>query len=129
MNIPQELRYSREHEWIKVEGNRATVGITDFAQRQLGDVVFVEVPTLGGSIEAGKAFSVVESVKAVSDIYSPVSGTIVAVNDTLADTPEVINSDAYGQGWIAVIELSNLAELDDLIDGKAYEAFAAEGGL
>jgi glycine cleavage system H protein len=128
MNIPKELKYSREHEWVKVEGKRATVGITDFAQSQLGDVVFVEVPSAGTAVSAGKTFSVVESVKAVSDIYAPVSGVIVAVNDELTDVPEIINSAPYEQGWIAVIELTNPAELDDLLDSDAYEQFTAGGG-
>lgn len=128
MNFPKELKYSREHEWVRVEGNRATVGITDFAQSQLGDVVFVEIPAIGTVVSVGKTFSVVESVKAVSDIYAPVSGTVVAVNDELADVPETVNSDPYGQGWIAVIELSNPSELDALLDSEAYEQLAAEGG-
>lgn len=128
MNFPKELKYSREHEWVRVEGNRATVGITDFAQSQLGDVVFVEIPAIGTVVSVGKTFSVVESVKAVSDIYAPVSGTIVAVNDELADVPETVNGDPYDQGWIAVIELSNPSELDDLLDSDAYEQLAAEGG-
>lgn len=128
MNIPQELKYSREHEWVRVEGNRAMVGITDFAQHQLGDVVFVEVPTVGAAVTAGQGFSVVESVKAVSDIYAPVSGAVVAVNDALNDAPETINGDPYGAGWIAVIELSNPGELDELLDAAGYEKFAAEGG-
>lgn len=128
MNFPKELKYSREHEWVRVEGNRATVGITDFAQSQLGDVVFVEIPAIGTVVTVGKTFSVVESVKAVSDIYAPVSGTVVAVNDELADVPETVNSDPYGQGWIAVIELSNPSELDALLDSETYEQLAAEGG-
>ncbi|MDT8903122.1 glycine cleavage system protein GcvH [Anaeroselena agilis] len=128
MNNPQELKYSREHEWVRVEGNRATVGITDFAQHQLGDVVFVEVPTVGLAVTAGQKFSVVESVKAVSDIYTPLSGTVVAVNDALNDTPEKINEEPYGAGWIAVIEMSNPGELDALLDAAGYEKFAAEGG-
>jgi glycine cleavage system H protein len=128
MNNPQELKYSREHEWVRVEGNRATVGITDFAQHQLGDVVFVEVPTVGAAVTAGQGFSVVESVKAVSDIYAPVSGTVVSVNDALTDTPETINGDPYGDGWIAVIEMSNPGELDSLLDAAGYEKFTAEGG-
>lgn len=128
MNFPKELKYSREHEWVRVEGNRATVGITDFAQSQLGDVVFVEIPAIGTVVSVGKTFSVVESVKAVSDIYAPVSGTVVAVNDELADVPETVNSDPYGQGWIAIIELSNPSELDALLDSETYEQLAAEGG-
>ncbi len=128
MNIPQELKYSREHEWVRVEGNRATVGITDFAQHQLGDVVFVEVPTVGAAVKAGQGFSVVESVKAVSDIYAPVSGTVVAINDALNDTPETINGDPYGVGWIVVIELGDPGELAGLLDAAGYEKFTAEGG-
>ena len=128
MNFPKELRYSREHEWVRVEGNRVTVGITDYAQSQLGDVVFVEIPAVGGAVAAGKTFSVVESVKAVSDIYAPVSGSIVAVNEELADTPEVVNSDPYGKGWIAVIELANPAEINELMDSDAYAQLAAGGG-
>ncbi len=128
MKILPDLKYSQEHEWVKVEGNRATVGITDFAQSQLGDVVFVEIPAVGAAVAAGKTFSVVESVKAVSDIYAPVSGKIVAVNDALTDTPETVNSDPYGDGWIAVIELADPGELAALLDAAAYEKFTAEGG-
>jgi glycine cleavage system H protein len=128
MNIPKELRYSSEHEWVRVDGNRATVGITDFAQHQLGDVVFVEVPAAGAAVTAGKAFSVVESVKAVSDIYAPLSGTVVAVNDALTDAPEIVNSDPYGEGWIAVIEMSDPGELAALLDSAGYEKLTAEGG-
>lgn len=128
MNIPKELKYSREHEWVRVDGNRATVGITDFAQHQLGDVVFVEVPAAGAAVTAGKPFSVVESVKAVSDIYAPLSGKIVEANDALADAPETVNSDPYGAGWIAVIELSDPGELAALLDSEGYEKFTAEGG-
>jgi len=128
MNIPKELRYSKDHEWVKSEGKLATVGITDFAQSQLGDVVFVEVPVVGAAVVAGKAFSVVESVKAVSDIYAPVSGVVVKVNDALTDTPEFINQEAYGQGWIAVIEMSDPAELDKLMGSEEYAKIAAEGG-
>jgi glycine cleavage system H protein len=128
VNIPKELKYSKDHEWTKAEGKLATVGITDFAQSQLGDVVFVELPVVGATVEAGKAFSVVESVKAVSDIYAPVSGVVVKVNDALTDAPELINQDAYGQGWIAVIEMSDPAELDKLLDSEEYAKVAAEGG-
>lgn len=128
MNIPKELKYSREHEWVRVEGNKATVGVTDFAQHQLGDVVFVELPAKGAVVTAGKGFSVVESVKAVSDVFAPLSGTVTAVNDVLTDVPETINSDPYGAGWIAVIEISNPGELDALLDSAGYEKLAAEGG-
>jgi glycine cleavage system H protein len=128
MNIPKELKYSREHEWVRVEGNKATVGITDFAQHELGDVVFVELPAKGAAVTAGQGFSVVESVKAVSDIYAPVSGTVTAVNDALTDAPETINADPYGAGWIAVIEMSDPGELEGLLDSAGYEKLTAEGG-
>ncbi len=128
MNIPKELKYSREHEWVKVEGNKATIGITDFAQHELGDVVFVDLPAKGAAVTAGKAFAVVESVKAVSDIFAPVSGTVTAVNDALTDAPETVNGDPYGAGWIAVIEMSDPGELAALLDSAGYEKFAAEGG-
>lgn len=126
MNTPKELKYTKDHEWVRLEGNRAVVGITDFAQSQLGDVVFVETPEVGSEVSAGSGFSVVESVKAVSDIYAPLSGTVVEVNETLADTPEAVNQDPYGEGWIAVIEISGNGELDDLLDSEAYEKLAAE---
>ncbi|EGO62056.1 glycine cleavage system protein GcvH [Acetonema longum] len=128
MNFPKELKYSKEHEWIKVEGKRATIGITDFAQSQLGDVVFVELPNTGRTVKAGETFSVVESVKAVSDIYAPVSGTVVAVNEKLNDTPEAVNLSPYEDAWIAVIEMSDPGELEGLLDSGAYEQFTAEGG-
>ena len=128
MNIPKELKYSQDHEWIKVEGSRATVGITDFAQAQLGDVVFVEVPEVGAAVTAGKAFSVVESVKAVSDIYAPLTGTVVAVNDGLSDTPELVNQEPYGDGWIAVIEFNNGQELEELLTADEYAKLAEDGG-
>ena len=128
MNIPQNLKYSKDHEWVKIEGNRATIGISDFAQSQLGDVVFVEVPTVGAKVKAGAGFSVVESVKAVSDVYAPLSGTVVAVNEELENAPETVNSDPYDSGWIAVIELDDAAELAELLDGDAYAAFVEAGG-
>ncbi len=126
MNTPKELKYTKDHEWVRLEGNRAVVGITDFAQSQLGDVVFVEVPEVGAEVAAGNGFSVVESVKAVSDIYAPLSGTVVEVNEALADAPEVVNQDPYGEGWIAVIEITDMSELDNLLDSEAYEKLAAE---
>lgn len=128
MNIPKELKYSQDHEWIKVEGSRATVGITDFAQAQLGDVVFVEVPEVGAAVTAGKAFSVVESVKAVSDIYAPLTGTVIAVNDGLSDTPELVNQQPYDDGWIAVIEFNNGQELEELLNADEYAKLAEDGG-
>ena len=128
MQFPTNLKYSKEHEWVRLEGNKAVVGITDFAQSQLGDVVFVELPTLGAVAVAGKRFSVVESVKAVSDIFAPVNGTVVEINETLNDAPEKVNQDPYGQGWIAVLELTDAAGLTELMDSEAYAAQVAKGG-
>ncbi len=126
MNIPKELKYSRDHEWVRSEGNTVVIGITDFAQSQLGDVVFVEVPEIGVSVTVGSGFSVVESVKAVSDIYAPVTGKVIKVNDALADGPEVVNEDPYGAGWIAVIEVTDADSLSELLDSEAYEKVVAE---
>lgn len=128
MNIPAELKYSKDHEWVAIDGRKVKIGITDFAQSQLGDVVFIELPVIGRTVSVGEAFSVVESVKAVSDIYSPVSGVVVEVNEALNDAPEVVNQDAYGEGWIAIIELSEGADLSELMDSAAYEKLTAEGG-
>ena len=128
MLIPNNLKYSKEHEWVRVEGNNAIVGISDYAQSQLGDIVFVELPEPGATVVAGKRFSVVESVKAVSDIFSPVSGKIVAVNDGLNDAPERINQAPYGEGWIAVIEMSDGSQLAELMDDTAYADQVAKGG-
>lgn len=127
MSYPKDLKYSREHEWVRVSGKRAIVGITDFAQKELGDVVFVELPAVGDEVSAGGEFAVVESVKAVSEVYSPVSGAVVEVNENLADQPEVINQDAYGEGWIAVIELADPTELENLLSAEDYAAFVAGG--
>ena len=126
MKIPAGLLYSSDHEWVKVANGKATIGITDFAQDQLGDVVFVEVPEVGTELAAGGGLSTIESVKAVSDVYSPVSGKVVEANDGLTDAPQTINEDAYGAGWIAVIELSDESELKDLLDAAAYEKLLAE---
>lgn len=128
MDIPKELKYSSEHEWVRVEGGIAVIGVTDFAQLQLGDVVFVELPEEGRTVKAGEGFSVVESVKAVSDIYAPVSGKIVKVNQALADAPELINQEPYGGGWIVEIELADPHEPDGLLDSGAYEQLTEEGG-
>ncbi len=122
MSIPDALRYSSDHEWISVEGSKIRMGITDYAQDALGDVVYVQVPTVGSSVAAGDTMSEVESTKSVSDIYAPVSGTIVAVNDALADQPETINSDPYGAGWICEIELADPSQLDGLLDASGYRA-------
>ncbi len=122
MNIPDDLLYSKDHEWVSVQGDAARVGITDYAQDALGDVVYVDLPRVGDQVEAGSSFSEVESTKSVSELYAPVSGTITEVNDELADTPERVNEDPYGEGWIIVIEMSSPVELDALLDGAAYGA-------
>ncbi len=126
MAYPTSYRYTKDHEWIDVKGNMATIGITDYAQHELGDVVFVELPTVGTNLEAGKTFSSVESVKAVSEIYAPASGNVVEVNSELTNKPESINSDAHGAGWLVKIRLSNPAEVNSLMDAKAYEAYIEE---
>ena len=122
MNIPQELRYSREHEWVRVDGSIARIGITDFAQESLGDVVFVQLPDVGLEIVAGASAAEIESTKSVSDVYVPVSGAVQAVNAALVDTPELVNRDPYGDGWILEVELADPAELDALLDADAYRA-------
>lgn len=128
MNIPKELKYSKDHEWVKVEGDTAVIGITDYAQSQLGDAVFVELPAPDMEVTAKQGFAVVESVKAVSDIYAPVSGKVIKVNEKLADAPELINQEPYGEGWIAVIQWGDQKDLDQLLDSIAYEKLIAEGG-
>jgi glycine cleavage system H protein len=128
MSIPAELKYSTDHEWVRVEGNTAIIGVTDFAQSQLGDVVFVELPNEGDSAKAGQRISVIESVKAVSDIYSPLSGKVIKTNQELTDAPDLVNQSPYGDGWILVIEISNPAELADLLDAVAYNEIVEKGG-
>ncbi len=123
MNVPDELRYSSDHEWIRSEdGGRVRIGITDYAQDALGDVVFVELPEVGATVEPGGAMSEVESTKSVSDVYAPVAGTVVEVNADLGDAPERLNEDPYGDGWICVVELSDPASLESLMDAAAYRA-------
>jgi len=122
MNVPGELRYSSDHEWIRVDGSRATIGITDYAQDALGDVVFVQLPAVGAKVGAGASFSEVESTKSVSDVYAPVTGTVVEVNDALASTPELLNSDPYGAGWVCIIEMSDAAEVASLMDAAGYQS-------
>jgi glycine cleavage system H protein len=122
MPFPEGLRYSAEHEWVRLDGTRAEIGITDFAQDNLGDIVYVQLPEVGATVVRGAACSEVESTKSVSDIYAPVSGSIVEVNDALTTTPELLNTDPYGAGWIFRVELSDAAELDTLMDAAAYEA-------
>ena len=117
------IRYTKEHEWVKVEGDTATVGISPYAQEQLGDVVFVELPEVGKKIEKGKEMAVVESVKAASEVYAPISGEVAEVNNALTDAPATVNEDALGKGWFAKIKLANKAELDGLMDEAAYKAY------
>jgi glycine cleavage system H protein len=125
MNVPDDLRYSKDHEWVRQIGDRVRIGITDYAQDALGDVVYVQVPTVGATVAAGDSFSEVESTKSVSDIYAPVSGTVVAVNDALGDAPETLNSDPYGEGWICEIQFSDPSQLDELLDATGYNTLVA----
>ena len=125
MTTPDGLRYSPEHEWVRVEGDRAVVGITDYAQDALGDVVYVQLPDVGLNVVAHASIAEIESTKSVSEVYCPLSGTVVATNGDLDDRPEAINEDAYGQGWIFSIEFADPAELDGLMDAEAYETFLA----
>jgi glycine cleavage system H protein len=122
MNFPADLRYTKDHEWVKLEGNIATIGITDFAQRELGDIVYVEVETIGKSLEAGSVFGTVEAVKTVSDLFLPVSGTIKELNPALAGAPESVNNDPYGAGWMVKMTVNDPADVEALMDASAYEA-------
>jgi len=120
---PEDLKYTREHEWVRVVGNKAIVGITDFAQNQLGDVVFVELPEVGERVKQSEPFGTIESVKAVSDLYAPISGEVIKVNDALEEEPELVNKDPYTEGWMIEIEVKNPDELNNLISSKDYEAY------
>lgn len=122
MNIPANLKYSADHEWIKIEGNIATVGITDFAQGQLGDIVFVDIQTEGETLAQGDVFGAIEAVKTVADAIMPISGKIIEVNTELESTPEAVNKDPYGEGWMVKIELSDPSEIDSLLDANGYKA-------
>ena len=122
MNIPAELKYTQDHEWVRVEGDVAVVGVTDFAQGELGDVVFVEIETEGETLDKGETFGTVEAVKTVSDLFMPVGGEVTEFNETLADDPELVNKDPYGEGWMIKIKVADSAELDDLMDAEAYKA-------
>jgi len=124
-NVPADLRYTREHEWAKIEGDRARIGITDFAQEQLGDVVFVELPKVGARVSAMQTFGVVESVKAVSDLFAPLSGEVVEVNAELGKKPETVNVDPYGQGWMIAVRTADPKEVDALMSAADYEKFNA----
>ena len=122
MNVPAELKYTKEHEWIRVEGEEAYVGITDYAQSQLGDIVFVEVETEGDNLEAGDTFGSIEAVKTVSDLYMPVSGEVLEFNSELEDQPDLVNKDPYGKGWIIKVKIEDKAQLDGLLSADAYKA-------
>ena len=122
MNVPAELKYTKEHEWIRVEGDEAFVGITDYAQSQLGDIVFVECETVGDTLKAGDAFGTIEAVKTVSELYLPVSGEVLEFNDALEDEPELVNKDPYGKGWIVKISVADKAQMAGLLDAEAYKA-------
>ena len=125
MNYPNDLRYTKEHEWLRMEGDEGVVGITDFAQDSLGDVVFVELPAVGRTLAAGEAFGVVESNKTVSDLFAPVGGRVVAVNENLREQPELVNTDPYGGGWMIRLAVARREEADALLDAAAYQAFVA----
>ncbi|WP_062233080.1 glycine cleavage system protein GcvH [Fictibacillus sp. FJAT-27399] len=127
MNFPKELRYSEEHEWVKVEdGNRVRIGITDFAQDELGDIVFVELPEVGDEIKADEPFGSVESVKTVSELYAPISGKVVEINEDLDDSPELVNESAYEKAWMIVVEASDLSETENLMTAEQYEEMTKE---
>jgi glycine cleavage system H protein len=125
--FPQELKYSKEHEWVRIENGVATVGITEFAQNQLGDIVYLETPKVGAALTQNNSFGVIESVKSVSELYSPLSGEVLAVNQEVSDSPELVNTDPYGDGWIIQLKPSNLGELDDLLSAQEYEAMVNNG--
>jgi len=127
-NVPDELKYSKTHEWVKIEGSVATIGITDFAQGELSDIVMVELPQVGREAAAGDAIGVIEAVKAVTDFYSPVSGKVLEVNTALSTSPDTINSDAFGEGWIVKLELTDPSESEKLMDAAAYKEFLASEG-
>jgi glycine cleavage system H protein len=125
MNVPDGLRYSKDHEWVRVVGDAATVGITDYAQDALGDVVYVDPPMVGSALNAGDSFGEVESTKSVSELYAPISGTVASTNDELETEPEKLNADPYGEGWICTVSMSDAGELDALMAAEAYQAFIA----
>jgi glycine cleavage system H protein len=126
MNFPKNLKYTKDHEWIKLDGDTATIGITEFAQRELGDIVYVEIETAGKSLDAEAVFGTVEAVKTVSDLFLPIAGTITEVNPALASTPELVNTDPYGEGWMIKMKVKNTADIQELMDADAYTAVAGE---
>jgi len=126
MTFPEDLKYSKEHEWVKVSGNVATIGITDYAQEQLGEIVFVELPDEGEALEKNDAFGVVESVKSVSDVFTPLAGQIAEVNEPLLDSPETVNEEPYGEGWLVKLEISNPKDVEELMTAEQYQAYIKE---
>ena len=126
--VPDNLRYTKDHEWIRVEGDRGTIGVTDYAQAQLGDVVFLELPAVGRAVSAGETFGTVESVKAVSELFSPVNGDVLETNNALVAAPEAVNTDPYGKGWMLVVKIKNAAEVAALMDAAAYQALVESEG-
>ncbi|KQS35424.1 glycine cleavage system protein GcvH [Pedobacter sp. Leaf194] len=122
MNFPSELKYTKDHEWVKVEGSEALIGITDFAQRELGDIVYVDINSVGSEVAKEEVFGTVEAVKTVSDLFMPVTGTVLEINTELNDNPELVNSDPYGKGWMVKVSLSDLAEVEDLLSADAYQS-------
>jgi glycine cleavage system H protein len=126
--VPESLRYTKDHEWIRVEGDRATIGVTDYAQDQLGDVVFLELPAVGRTLKAGETFGTVESVKAVSELFAPAGGEVVETNAALVEAPEAVNTDPYGKGWMLVVKLADAAATEGLLDAAAYQALVEGQG-
>lgn len=122
MNFPSELKYTKDHEWVKIEGNEAFIGITDFAQRELGDIVYVDINSIGAEVAKEEVFGTVEAVKTVSDLFMPLTGTVLEINAELNDNPELVNSDPYGKGWMVKVSLSNLDEVEELLSADAYQA-------
>ena len=127
MNVPENLKYTKDHEWIKLEGDIATIGITDFAQGELGDIVYVEIETLNDSLDSEAVFGSVEAVKTVSDLFMPVSGEVIEINETLEDAPETVNDDPYGAGWMVKVQCSDLTQIEGLLDANAYSALVTGG--
>ena len=125
MNIPEKLKYTKDHEWLKIEGNAGIIGITDFAQKELGDIVYIEVDTVGQTVQAGEVFGTVEAVKTVSDLFMPVSGKIIEFNSELENQPEMVNKDPYEKGWMVKIEITDPAQVEDLLGNKAYSELVA----
>ena len=122
MNFPSELKYTKDHEWVRVEGNEAFIGITDFAQRELGDIVYIDINTEGTEVNKDEVFGTVEAVKTVSDLFMPVTATVLEINAALNDSPELVNSDAYGQGWMVKVTISDASQIEELLDAAAYQA-------